>query len=221
MHVLLAADDFELGQALQLGLAAAGISVDWKRDGLAADSEFQVRDYDALVLDLRLTERGGLDWLQRLRQSDPLVPIVVVSSCVEVGARIQTLDLGADDCLTKPFALVELVARLKAVSRRVAGDPAHIVKFEDVQIDLLHRSVTLAGVTVALSPQEFSVLRLLAQSQGTVSKAQINDQVTSCQPAGTHKNVAVVCVRSLRKKLGRDLIATYRGSGYRIRTGQP
>lgn len=215
MHVLLAEDDFALGRALQVGLMIEGMTVDWARDGIDAYSAFQKHNYDVLVLDLGLPGIGGIDLLTRIRQSDSFVPIVIVSARGAIGDRINGLDRGADDYLAKPFEIVELVARLRAVVRRVGGDPVYRIRIGDVEVDLPSHTVSLGGTPVSLTQREFAALRLLIESPGTVSKAQILGVIGN-DSEGTD-NVVMICIHNLRRKLGRDFIRTYRGWGYRIR----
>ena len=215
MRVLLAEDDPVLGQALRVGLGREGIDVAWTRDGIDAFSAFQQSDYAALVLDLDLPGLPGLDVLHRIRQTDWRVPVIIVTALGDVANRVRGLDFGADDYLCKPFDLDELLARLRAVTRRVRGMPGAVLARGGVEIDLRDHRATHHGEPLWLSGREFSVLRLLMESDQPVSRPQIEEQLNGW---GTEVecNLVEVYIHKLRKKLGRDFIQTLHGSGYLI-----
>jgi DNA-binding response OmpR family regulator len=221
MRVLLAEDDPVLGRAVQVGLGQDGLDVHWARDGIDAYAVLQRHEFGAVVLDLDLPGMHGLDLLHRIRQSDRRLPVIIVTASSEVAQRIRGLDFGADDYLAKPFDLDELLARLRAVSRRSHGAPGRVLRVREVEIDLDEHQARRNGEPVWLSAREYSVLKLLMQSVGEpLSRAQIEaqlggwgDDMPGSQAEG---NLVDVYIYNLRKKLGREFIQTFRGSGYLI-----
>lgn len=216
MRVLLAEDDPVLGQALRVGLSREGIDVAWTRDGIDTFSAFQQSDYAALVLDLDLPGLPGLDVLHRIRQTDWRVPVIIVTALSDVANRVRGLDFGADDYLSKPFDLDELLARLRAVTRRAHGAPGDVLTRRGVEIDLRDHRASHNGLPLWLSGREFSVLRMLMESNGQpVARQQIEEQLSSWG-GEIECNLVEVYIHKLRKKLGRDFIQTFHGSGYLI-----
>jgi len=216
MKILLAEDDADLGQAIAAGLVREGMAVDWVRDGLDAYAATQQHEYGALILDLGLPGLGGLDLLHRVRQTGARLPVLIVTGRAAVADRILGLDFGADDYLSKPFDLDELLARLRALTRRVAGSPGVVLVSGDVEVDLRRHQVSRDGVLVWLTAREYSVLRLLMNSAGqTVSRLLIEDHLFAWGDR-VEGNLVEVYIHNLRKKLGRDFIQTYRRSGYRV-----
>ncbi len=216
LRLLLAEDDPVLGPALVTGLQRERMAVEHVADGVEAYAALQKQPYDALVLDLGLPGLNGLDLLHRVRQTDPDLPVIVVTAHGGVRERIRGLELGADDYLPKPFELDELVARLRAVTRRSRGLPGALLKVRDVEVDLRSHRVRLNGEPVWLTGREFSVLKLLMENAGRpVSRQQIEQHLYGWGDE-VEGNVVDVYVYNLRKKLGRDFIHTYRGSGYSI-----
>ena len=216
MQILLAEDDPLLGRALQVGLAHDGVSVEWVRDGIDAYTAWQKGEFSSLVLDLSLPGLGGLDLLHRIRQTDWRIPVLIITARADVGDRVLGLDFGADDYLIKPFDLDELLARLRAVTRRVRGTPGVVLVAGSVEVDLRCHRVSLDGEPIWLTAREYSVLRLLMGSPGqAVSRQKIEDHLSAWGDE-IEGNLVEVYIYNLRKKLGRDFIRTYRGSGYSI-----
>ena len=214
MRILLAEDDTLLGDGLRAGLRQHGFSVDWVRDGAAAERELRAQPYAAAVLDLGLPLRDGLDVLAAVRRAGITLPVLVLTARDAVPDRIRGLDLGADDYVVKPVDLDELAARLRALVRRAHGQPQETLQAQGVTLDAARRSVSQAGQTVALSTREFDLLQALMLSAGRVlSRVQIEQQLYSWGQE-VESNAVEVHIHHLRKKLGAGLIQTVRGVGY-------
>lgn len=213
-------DDRKLGGLVRKGLEAQGFVVDFTSDGNEGYTLATSREYDAVVLDIMLPGRDGLSILRNLRDQRSPVPVILLTARSALNERLDGLNLGADDYLTKPFYIEELVARLHALMRRSAGQPKALLQHRDIVVNLLTREVTSAGRPVELTAREFALLTYLMRSPGrTFTRAQICEHVWSYHfDPGT--NLVDVYVQHLRKKLGTDagvpLIETVRGVGYRI-----
>ncbi len=202
-----------LGKALQAGLVQGGYTVDWLTDGVEALEAAQANSYEAILLDINLPKLSGFDVLKTLRRRSS-VPVVVMTARDGLDDRIEGLDLGADDYIVKPFALVEMMARLRAVHRRSQGRSHGVISRRDVDLDTAGRTVKKDGVWVKLTAREYKILEMLMQRSGRiVSKAEIENQIYSWD-GEFESNTVEAAVYSLRKKLGRDLITTLRGIGY-------
>ena len=214
MRILLVEDDALLGDAVQAGLKQAGHAVDWVRDGVAAEAALAAEDYAAVVLDLGLPRKGGLDVLRGLRTKKRALPVLILTARDTVEDRITGLDAGADDYLVKPFDLGELKARLRALLRRAGGQPAPVLAAAGVRLDPATRAVSCGGAPVDLSAKEYALLQALMQQSGrALSRTQLEEQLYGWgEEVGS--NAVEVHIHNLRKKLGNDAIRTLRGIGY-------
>ena len=214
MRILLVEDDALLGDAVQAGLKQAGHAVDWARDGVAAEAALAAEDYAAVVLDLGLPRKGGLDVLRGLRTKKRALPVLILTARDTVEDRITGLDAGADDYLVKPFDLGELKARLRALLRRAGGQPAPVLAAAGVRLDPATRAVSCGGAPVDLSAKEYALLQALMQQSGrALSRTQLEEQLYGWgEEVGS--NAVEVHIHNLRKKLGNDAIRTLRGIGY-------
>lgn len=218
MRILLLEDHDRLAGYITKGLAAAHIDVDrFTRgaDGLAALAEGR---YDALLLDLGLPDMDGLTVLRQLRKERGQLPVLILTSRVQVQDRVKGLDAGADDYLTKPFSMEELVARLRALQRRPAEVVDTVYRLANLALDSGNGQVTVQGQTVALSPREMSLLEALIRRQGKVVAKETLDSVVYGMSESVSPNSLEVLVHRLRKRLsdaGADVaIHTVRGVGY-------
>jgi two-component system, OmpR family, response regulator QseB len=219
MRVLLVEDDALLGKALRTGLEQMGHAVDWVQDGIAAEEAALANPYDAVLLDLGLPRRDGLDVLRNLRRAGQTEPILVITARDEIEQRVAGLDGGADDFLIKPVDLLELGARLRAAARRSTGRALPTIRIGDLAIDPSARTVLLAGEPVALTAREMALLLSLAENPGRVrSRAQLEESLYSWG-SSVDSNAIEVHIHHLRRKLGRTLIQTVHGQGYRIAIG--
>ncbi|MEW6314446.1 MAG: response regulator [Pseudomonadota bacterium] len=216
MRVLLVEDDPLLGDGLRAGLAQEGYTVDWVKDGRAAQLAMETESYKIIVLDLGLPRVSGLDLLTQLRREGNEIPVLILTARDTVADRVKGLDAGADDYLIKPFDLGELSARIRALTRRRTGRAAPVLHHGDVALDPAAHLVTLKGTPVELSPREFAVLQELLENAGTVlSRARLEQSLYGWNEE-VESNAVEVHVHHLRKKLGANLITTIRGVGYMV-----
>jgi two-component system OmpR family response regulator/two-component system response regulator QseB len=214
MRILLAEDDPLLGDGLRAGLRQQGFLVDWVRDGAAAERELRAQPYAAAVLDLGLPLKDGMDVLASLRRSGVTLPVLVLTARDAVPDRVRGLNLGADDYVIKPIDLDELGARLRALVRRAHGQASECLGIGSVSLDPAARTVTRAGVPVALSAREFDLLHALLLNPGRVLSREQLEQHLYAWGQEVESNAIEVHVHHLRRKLGNALIETVRGIGY-------
>lgn len=216
MRLLLVEDDPLLGNGIRAGLKQAGYAVDWVQDGHSAKLSLETGDYALVVLDLALPKVSGLDILKWLRVRGNPVSVLVLTARDTVADRVTGLDAGADDYLIKPFDLDELIARLRALSRRAGGQTSPILRLGDLELDPAARQVHQAGQAVELSAREFTLLHELLLHAGRVqSREQLEERLYGWGEE-VESNSVEVHVHHLRKKLGAQLIRTLRGVGYVI-----
>jgi two-component system, OmpR family, response regulator QseB len=218
MQILLIEDDRMIGWALSRGLTDEGFAVDWLDDGDAAVVACSERSYDAAILDLGLPNRDGLQVLAELRSQGNTLPVVVLTARDSVAERIKGLDAGADDYLCKPFDFDELVARIRAVLRRRAGQAMPILSYRELTLNPTTRRVSYKGDFLNLSAKEFALLEILLQRPGVViTPAQLRDKLYGWDK-DVESNTVEVYIHSLRRKLGHDYIENVRSVGYRMPT---
>ncbi len=216
MRVLLVEDDRLLGEGVRAGLGQAGLAVDWALDGEEAELALSTQAYDAVVLDLGLPKQDGLTVLRHLRERRNAVPVLLLTARDSVVDRVTGLDAGADDYLTKPFALTELQARLRALLRRSRGIAQPLLHHGRLTMDPKARTVLLDGAPIELSAKEFATLQELLLAAGRVlSKAQLEERLYGWGDE-IESNAIEVYVHHLRRKLHPNLIRTVRGVGYMI-----
>ena len=215
MRILIVEDEADLAAALQRALQDEGFACDVALDGESGLFMAQEEAYDLVLLDLMLPKVDGRTILERLRPRRR-TPVLVITARDAVGDKVALLDAGADDYLTKPFELSELIARVRALIRRATPDPRPTLRIGEVSIDTVGRSVTRGGAEVALAPKEYALLEFLARHRGElVSRTRLFEHIYD-EHEDTISNVLDVYVSNIRKKLGRDLIRTRRGEGYVI-----
>ncbi|HOL36967.1 MAG TPA: response regulator transcription factor [Rubrivivax sp.] len=216
MRILLVEDDTMIGESLREALRAQGLAADWVRDGRAADAALASERFDAVLLDLGLPQRSGLDVLRALRARGNATPVIVVTARDALADKVAGLDAGADDYLLKPFELDELLARLRAVVRRQAGRATSALVVADLRLDAATREVSRGGRPVLLSAREFALLEALMERPGAIlSRAQLEDRLYGWGEE-LESNAISVYVHQLRKKLGDDVLHTLRGVGYYV-----
>lgn len=214
MRLLLVEDQPHLQRQLARCLREAGYAVDATGDGADAISRALEIDYDALVLDVNLPGTDGFNVLKRLRERKT-TPVLMLTARDAVRDRVRGLDEGADDYLTKPFELEELLARLRVIIRRGVGKTAAIV-LGAVRVDTATRSVLLDGEAVALTPREYALVAYLAQHRGKlVTRTELYEHLYD-EEESSMSNLLDVIVSNVRKKLGAEFITTRRGHGYLI-----
>lgn len=215
MRILVVEDEALMLKSLAQALREEGYSVDTAPDGREGLYKAQNYDYDAIVLDVMLPHLDGWGVLEKLRATKA-TPVLMLTARDANSDRVRGLDGGADDYLTKPFDLMELLARIRALIRRAAGQARPTIEIRDVRIDLRSRTATLAGKAVALTAREYGILEYLALHRGeVVSRTTLFEHLFD-ENEDTLSNLLDVHVSSLRRKLGSDLIATRRGLGFGI-----
>ena len=218
MHILVAEDDLPVAKFLSSGLEGERYDVRLATDGAEVLRLLAYGPCDLLVLDLNLPGISGLEVLQRVRSERPRLPVLILTGSARVEDRVSGLDSGADDYLTKPFAFSELVARIRALLRRMPFEP--VLHNMDLELDRVGRVVHRNGRTIELTPKEFALLEYLMLNAGqNVSRSSIIQHVWKLS-SDTMTNVVDVYINYLRKKIDSDgsarLIHTVRGAGYRI-----
>lgn len=216
MRILIVEDDAVFADRLSEAVGAAGFAVDRATDGEEALFLGRTTDYGAVVLDLGLPKLSGLEVLRQWRTARRLMPVMILSARGTWSERVAGLNLGADDYMSKPFHAAEVVARLRALIRRSAGDPGSLLDHGAITIDLVANVVMLRGQPVDLTAQELRVLTYLMQRRGRIiSQGDLAEHVYGMSEVRGSNTIEVFIAR-LRTKLGRDAIRTVRGLGYRM-----
>ncbi len=218
MNLLIVEDEEMLADSLQRGLSEAGYTVSVVGDGEAAIEEIRTHSYDLVLLDLRLPKKSGIDVCRELRTEGNRTPIIMLTALDSIESKVDGLESGADDYLTKPFSFQELIARIHACLRRAVSTTQTMFTIDDLVVDTLTRSVRRGGQPISLSSKEFSLLEYLLRNINTVlSRAQIAQQVWNIS-SDTGTNVIDVYINFLRQKLNtgsrRQLIHTVYRAGY-------
>lgn len=224
MRILVVEDERRIADFLARGLQGAGYAVDVAPDGSTAIGFVHATDYDLVILDLMLPDMDGLKVLERVRNKKAGPPVLILSARGGVDDRVKGLEQGADDYLTKPFAFVELLARVRALLRR--GQPAaERLQVADLQVDCTRRKVTRNNETIDLAPKEFGILEYMMRNKGRpLSRTMIVEHVWDMDYDGL-TNIVDVYIRHLRSKIDdrypQKLIQTVRGIGYMIEEPKP
>ena len=221
MRVLLIEDHKPLVRALKQGLEEDGFAVDTAVDGPEGDYKARTAEYDVIILDLMLPKEDGLSLLQRWRRNGLKTHVLVLTARGSIEDKVRGLDLGADDYLTKPFELEELLARLRALIRRGHQVKDPIIRIHDLEIDTAARTVKRGGQPIHLTPREYALLEFLAFHRGKVAtRSMIWEHLYDEQDEST-SNVVDVYIRYLRNKIDKGfdppLILTRWGEGYLLR----
>lgn len=221
MRVLLVEDDDKTARAVSATLTAAGYLVDREADGENAWFRGDTEPYAAVVLDLGLPAMDGLSVLKKWRQAGQTFPVLILTARGEWSERVEGIDAGADDYLPKPFRMEELLARLRAIVRRSSGQAAATLTVGAVSLDTRQMRVSVDGVPIHFTPQEYRLVSYLMHHTGrVVSQLELTEQLYS-QDFERDSNAVEVLVGRVRRKLGIDLIATRRGFGYIVEKPEP
>ena len=216
MRVLVVEDEEALARQLAAALEGAGYAVDSAADGERADFLAQTEPYDAIVLDLGLPKIDGLTLLRRWRDGGLFLPILVLTARGSWHEKVQGIDGGADDYMSKPFRIEELLARLRALIRRASGLAHAEIRCGALALDARTARVTVDGVPVKLTSHEFRVLSYLMHHRGrVVSQGELTEHIYA-QSFDRDSNTVEVFIARLRRKLGASFIETVRGLGYRM-----
>jgi DNA-binding response OmpR family regulator len=219
MRLLLVEDDDMLGESLKKALERHAYGVDWVQDGESAIETLQDLPFAAVVLDINLPKRSGLEVLADMRKRKNMTPVLLLTARDTPQQKVDGLDSGADDYLVKPFDLDELLARLRALVRRSAGRAETTLKCGEIELEPASSVVRRAGNQVTMTSKEFRTLKLLMERAGKfVTKSDIEYVLYSAEDAA-ESNTVEVTVYNLRKKLGSTFIQTVRGVGYRVNAG--
>ncbi len=224
MRVLVVEDEKKLASFLRKGLLEENFTVDVSHNGTEALERILTEAYDAIVLDIMLPGRDGLSILRAMREAHINTPVLLLSARGNVNERVEGLNLGADDYLPKPFSIIEVVARVRALTRRAAGEHATVMQVADLSLNVITREATRAGQKVELTNREFALLEYLMANAGRVIT-----KTTLCEHVWEHHfdtgtNVVEVCIQRLRRKIDEGhstkLLQTIRGTGYSLRAGE-
>jgi two-component system OmpR family response regulator len=216
VRILVVEDEARLSGELATALGHAGYVVDCAPDGERADFLGHTEQYDAVVLDLGLPRIDGLTLLRRWRDAGLTVPVLVLTARDSWHEKVQGIDGGADDYVSKPFRMEEVLARLRALIRRASGQLSPEIRCGALTLDPRLARVTVAGVPVKLTSHEFRVLSYLMHHRGrVVSQSELTEHIYS-QGFDRDSNTVEVFIARLRRKLGASVIETVRGLGYRI-----
>ncbi len=219
MRVLIVEDTRDVGEAVLASLDRAGFACDLAATLDDADEALAVQAYDAIVLDINLPDGDGRDLLKGLRRKGSQTPVLMLTAEFDVTARVEALDLGADDYLVKPFDLRELEARLRVLLRRETGRADNTMILGDLRFDASAKAVRIAGVSVQMTRREMALLSLMLAHHGQIlSKERLFDGLFSFDRSEVGTNTIELYVARLRKKLAgsRVKIETHRGLGYRL-----
>ncbi|SDP58852.1 two component transcriptional regulator, winged helix family [Rhodoferax sp. OV413] len=214
MRLLLVEDDAMIGETVLDVLRAEHFAVDWVKDGAMADTALRSEHYDLVLLDLGLPKLDGLEVLKALRQRKDATPVLVATARDAVADRIKGLDAGADDYVLKPYDIDELLARIRALTRRSAGRADPVLEVHGLRLNPATHEATRDGQAIVLSAREWAVLEALMARPGVVfSRAQLEEKLYSWKD-DVSSNAVEVYIHGLRKKLGAELIQNVRGLGY-------
>jgi two-component system, OmpR family, response regulator len=221
MKILVVEDEKKVAGFIKKGLAEQGFAVDVAHRGDDGYELARMKPYDVIVLDIMLPGRDGLSILRNLREQKNAVPVILLTARSELNERVEGLNLGADDYLTKPFFVAELLARIHAVARRRSGQELSLLQVGDLAVNLITRDVRRGGAPLELTPREFNLLETMMRSPGRVfTRTQLLERVWGYD-FDPQTNLVDVNVQRLRRKVDAEgqapLIETVRGVGYRIR----
>jgi two-component system OmpR family response regulator len=216
MRILVVEDDASLAKRLTSSIADAGYAVDHAADGERADFLAQTEQYDAMILDLGLPKVDGLTLLRNWREAGLATPVLVLTARGSWHDKVRGIDGGADDYVSKPFRIEEVLARLRSLIRRASGHLTPELRAGSVALDTRQSRVTLDGAAVKLTSHEFRLLSYLMHHRGrVVSQAELTEHIYA-QDFDRDSNTVEVFIARLRRKLGASFIETVRGLGYRI-----
>lgn len=216
MRILLIEDDKMIGDGIRAGLGKLGFTLDWFTDGLVGKAALDSAPYDAVILDLSLPRMDGMQLLKAWRQAGKDTPVLILTARDALEQRVSGLQAGADDYLCKPFALVEVAARLQALIRRRHGQITPKITHGILEFDPALRSIAINGEPVVLTPREITVLELFLNNKGRVLPRPLIQEKLYNWDDDVSSNAVEVHIHHLRKKLGNGFIRTVHGVGYTL-----
>lgn len=220
MRILLVEDDLMIGDAIEGVLKDASYATDWVKNGLTALAALDTQNYALVLLDLGLPGKDGLDVLDAIRARNNPVPLLIITARDGLDERLRGLDGGADDFLLKPFAMAELLARMRAVLRRRGGNAQSLLDNGEVSLDLASKQASTADISeVQLSSREFALLQALLIRPGAIlSRGELEDQIYGWGDE-VESNAVEFLIHALRRKLGNHVIKNVRGMGWMVSKG--
>ena len=220
MRILLVEDDLMIGDAIEGVLKDASYATDWVKNGLTALAALDTQNYALVLLDLGLPGKDGLDVLDAIRARNNPVPLLIITARDGLDERLRGLDGGADDFLLKPFAMAELLARMRAVLRRRGGNAQSLLDNGEVSLDLASKQASTADISeVQLSSREFALLQALLIRPGAIlSRSELEDQIYGWGDE-VESNAVEFLIHALRRKLGNHVIKNVRGMGWMVSKG--
>lgn len=220
MRVLLVEDDPMIGEAIQAALKDASYATDWVKDGQTALTTLGCQHYDLVLLDLGLPGKDGLEVLSSIRAKDNPIPLLIITARDGLDNRLRGLDGGADDYVSKPFQMAELLARMRAVLRRKGGTASPVLTNGVVSLDPATKEASVNdGSSVQLSNREFSLLQSLLVRPGTIlSRSELEDRIYGWGEE-VESNAVEYLIHALRRKLGSEVIKNVRGVGWMVSRG--
>lgn len=216
MRILLIEDDRLIGDGLNIGLNKLGFNIDWFQNGLEGEEALFQAPYEAVILDLGLPGKDGLSILKKWRQKGRKEPILILTAKGDVNERVLGLDSGADDYLSKPFALAEVAARLKALIRRRYDNPAPILQYKNILFYPETKKVFKDQTEIDLTPKERLLLELLLLNKKSVLSKEVIEEKLYAWGEELQSNAVEVHIHHLRKKLGKEIIQTINKIGYQM-----
>ncbi len=220
MRVLLVEDDLMIGDAIQGALKDASYAADWVKDGQAALTTLGCQHYDLVLLDLGLPGKDGLEVLASLRAKNNPIPLLIITARDGLDDRLRGLDGGADDYVSKPFQMAELLARMRAVLRRKSGTATPVLGNGVVSLDPATKEASVnGGTSLQLSNREFSLLQALLVRPGAIlSRSELEDRIYGWGEE-VESNAVEYLIHALRRKLGSGAIKNVRGIGWMVSKG--
>jgi DNA-binding response OmpR family regulator len=216
MRVLLVEDDPLIGRSLTRAFEGTGMAIDWARTGADAHMALTTTPYCAVLLDLGLPDKAGLEVLKDMRRSKDTTPVLIITAQDDIVTRVAGLDLGADDYVVKPFDFDELAARIRAVIRRHAGHATSRIQSSEIVLDLAAHQATYKGTSQLLSAKEFALLQALLERPGAIlSRKQIEDSLYGWGEE-IESNAIDVLIHYIRRKFDNDIIRNVRGVGWMV-----
>jgi two-component system OmpR family response regulator/two-component system response regulator QseB len=220
MRLLLAEDDLAIGSNLKKGLGYHGYAAEWVQNGTETLDAIEDGSFDLLILDINLPDMSGLEVLKKIRggKKSPSMPVILLTAHDGIENKVKGLDSGADDYMTKPFDIKELLARIRALSRRgqTIAENDNILRCRGIELDMAARAARKDGESLILTANELKVLSLLMERPGhLVSKSSMEEALYGWD-GEVDSNTVEVTIYNLRKKLGKEAIKTMRGIGYMV-----
>jgi two-component system OmpR family response regulator len=216
MRILLVEDDSMIGEAIIVALKDAAYAVDWVKDGATANNVLEQGEHQAVLLDLGLPKRDGLEVLRRLRLVKNAIPVIIITARDGLQDRIEGLDLGADDYLVKPFDISELLARLRAIVRRQGGQPGSVLTNGKVSLNPATHEAYCGDIVEVLSAREFALLHaLLLRSGAILNRSELEASIYGWNEE-VESNAIDFLIHGVRKKLGVNVIKNVRGAGWMV-----